>query len=397
MSAALAALPGYLRADYPDVDMRRLPYADGTFDLVVHSDTLEHVEHPVLALEECRRVLTANGRLCFTAPIIHGRLTRSRAGLEPSYHGNPAQGRDDFLVRTEFGADAWTYVFRAGFTDLALSQVDFPSAIAISAWTTPDPVTMNDTSPRASIGTTSQPTPEATDTRPAYDQDGLRSVHNHEFMEEPIFRTAYARGVKAAGVDYRWHWRVHTGLWAATTAAKLPGDFVEFGVNKGFLSSAIMQMLDWNRTGRRFYLLDTFSGIDERYINDDDRSVGVIERNRRDIDSGFYTFDLDAVRSNFAEWPNARIIPGPVPDTLSQIDSEHFAFAHIDMNCAPPEVAAAKFLWPRLTPGGIILLDDYAFSGYRSQKLAMDEFARSKNVAVLSLPTGQGMIVKPPG
>src|SRR5208282_3830755 len=42
--------------------------------LVIHSDTLEHVERPVRALEECRRVLAPGGRVCFTVPIIVGRL-----------------------------------------------------------------------------------------------------------------------------------------------------------------------------------------------------------------------------------------------------------------------------------------------------------------------------------
>ena len=56
--------------------------------------------------------------------------------------------------------------------------------------------------------------------------------------------TAYARGVIAVGSDYQWHWRVHVGLWAAFSASKLDGDFVECGVNRGFLSSAIMEDLD---------------------------------------------------------------------------------------------------------------------------------------------------------
>src|SRR4029079_9184251 len=70
-----------------------------------------------------------------------------------------------------------------------------------------------------------------------YDQDGLRTIHNHDFMRQPNFVRAYDRGIKAAGSDYNWHWRVHVGLWAAFLASKLPGDFVECGVNRGFLSS----------------------------------------------------------------------------------------------------------------------------------------------------------------
>lgn len=401
VSTELASLENYCRVDYPEYDMRRLPFSDRSFDIVLHSDTLEHIEHPLLALEECRRVLTPSGRLCFTVPIIVGRLSRDRAGLAPSYHGAPSTDADDFRVHTEFGADTWTIVHEAGFPHVTLSQVRYPCAIAMTAWAaapTHAPVAQEPPSVTV-MGPKLAPAPA---TPPAqvdpmiYDQDGLRSVHNHEFMSDPVFQSAYARGVKAAGSDYNWHWRVHTGLWAATTASKVRGDFVEFGVNRGFLSSAIMRLLDWNMTGRTFYLLDTFAGIDERYVTQDDIAVGVIERNRHDIDSGFYTFDLDAVRANFAEWPGARIIPGPVPETLDQLDSDKFAFAHIDMNCAAPEVAAIEFLWPRLSEGGVVLLDDYAYIGYRSQKIAMDDFARGVGVVVLSLPTGQGLIIKPP-
>ena len=81
----------------------------------------------------------------------------------------------------------------------------------------------------------------------AYAQDGLISVHSHAFMQDAAFTQAYARGVRAVGGtdSYQWHWRIHIGLWAAKVASRLQGDFVECGVNKGFLSSAIMDYLDW--------------------------------------------------------------------------------------------------------------------------------------------------------
>ena len=111
-----------------------------------------------------------------------------------------------------------------------------------------------------------------------YDQDFLRSQHNHEFLNNPAFQAAYARGVKAAGMDYQWHWRVYTGLWAAHCASKLQGDFVECGVAKGFMSSAVMTYLNWDSTGRMFYLLDTFSGVDARYVTAVELEQGVLEK-----------------------------------------------------------------------------------------------------------------------
>ena len=93
-----------------------------------------------------------------------------------------------------------------------------------------------------------------------YDQDGLRSVQNHEFMGDPSFRKAYERGVRATEQDYQWLWRVHVGLWVAKCAGRVAGDFVECRVNRGFLSSGVMDYLDWGSLGKHVYLLDTFKG-----------------------------------------------------------------------------------------------------------------------------------------
>jgi hypothetical protein len=112
----------------------------------------------------------------------------------------------------------------------------------------------------------------------AYDQDGLRSIHNHEFVDDPAFNAAYGRGVEAAG-DYAFHWRVHVALWAAATGAQVPGSFVECGVNRGFLSSAIMRHLDWNSRRETFYLFDTFAGLDERFVSDEEKQSGALAKN----------------------------------------------------------------------------------------------------------------------
>jgi hypothetical protein len=228
----------------------------------------------------------------------------------------------------------------------------------------------------------------------AYVGDGLVSMHNHEFMADPAFAAAYARGVKAAGRDYGWPWRVHIGLWAAAVASRLPGDFVECGVNAGFMASAIMQRLDWNRLGKTFWLLDTFKGLDETQVSDAERAGGILEKNAKLIESGFYVTDPAAVRANFAEWTRVEVVEGSIPQTLARVRADEIAFLHVDLNCAPPEVAAVERLWPRLVPGAMVLLDDYAYWGYREQKVAMDALAARLGMAIASLPTGQGLAVK---
>ena len=134
LSESLAVLTNYLRVDYPQCDLQSLPYSENSFDIVMHSDTLEHIEQPILALEECRRVLSKGGRLCLTVPVVVGRMTRSRAGLPKSNHGAATTTGDDLIVHTEFGVDAWTYLARAGFSRIMLNCVRYPTAMAMTAW-----------------------------------------------------------------------------------------------------------------------------------------------------------------------------------------------------------------------------------------------------------------------
>jgi Macrocin-O-methyltransferase (TylF) len=232
-----------------------------------------------------------------------------------------------------------------------------------------------------------------TRSRDCYAHDSLFTANNDHFLEDPRFRSAYARGLKAAGgVDSRIEWRVHVALWAAGIAVRLPGDFVECGVNAGMVSSAIMHRLDWRKTGKRFYLIDTFSGpVLAQYGKDEQARVQVAQNA---IDRGAYVTDLERIRANFAEWPNVEIAPGVVPDVLPELGIGQVAFLHIDMNCAYPERAALEYFWDRLSPGAVVLFDDYAYFGNDSLTREIDSAAEALGTEVLSLPTGQGLIVK---
>jgi 2-polyprenyl-3-methyl-5-hydroxy-6-metoxy-1,4-benzoquinol methylase len=72
LTPCLRKAPGHLLVNYPDTDMHAMPFDANSFDLVLHSDTLEHVENPVHALAECRRVLRPGGILALTVPTIVG-------------------------------------------------------------------------------------------------------------------------------------------------------------------------------------------------------------------------------------------------------------------------------------------------------------------------------------
>ena len=232
-------------------------------------------------------------------------------------------------------------------------------------------------------------------TRNYYAHDGLYVKHSDHFRRDLAFQAAYARGMQASnGVDPQFEWRVHVALWAATNAIRVPGDFVECGVNAGFISSAIMHRLDWRTIDRRFYLIDTFNGPVLTQYSTDEIARGRCKLAVEALAAGAYVTDIERIRANFSEWPNAIVVEGEVPGVLSGLGIDRVAFLHIDMNCAYPEQAALELFWDRLSPGAIVLLDDYAYFGHDCQREAIDLAARRLGAEVLSMPTGQGLIVR---
>jgi Macrocin-O-methyltransferase (TylF) len=231
--------------------------------------------------------------------------------------------------------------------------------------------------------------------RGRYDEDGLQTVHTGRFSADSAFAAAYARGVRASnGVDPGFRWRVHVALWAARTSLRVGGDFVECGVNTGFISSAIMHNLRWESLERKFYLIDTFAGPVLTQYSEMEVETQRLAIAKQALDAGAYITDMERVRANFAEWSNAVIVRGSVPEILGSLRLGAIAFLHIDMNCAFPESAALEFFWNHMSPGAMILLDDYAYFGHDCQRAAIDQFASGVGTDILALPTGQGLIVR---
>lgn len=111
-------------SSYPEIkteDLQRLSYADGTFDIVLTSDTLEHIPDHKKAISEIYRILKTGGMHIFSVPLIFSRQTTSRANIKnglivnvqpPSFHGS---GEEDNLVINEFGIDFLSTLEEAGF------------------------------------------------------------------------------------------------------------------------------------------------------------------------------------------------------------------------------------------------------------------------------------------
>ncbi len=237
---------------------------------------------------------------------------------------------------------------------------------------------------------------------PTYNADSLVTYHKTPaFLEDSRFQAAYRRGMdsghhiarpRGSSEDLHIEWRVHVAIWAASMAAALPGDFVECGVNTGMMSLAICDYLEFNSTGKHFWLFDTYSGIPVEQISERERELGMLAENEANFSECY-----ELARSNFAPFERAHVVRGRIPEVLGTVAIDTVAYLSIDLNIAAPEVAAFEHFWERLAPGAPVLLDDYGWSHHAAQREAMDALAAARGVPVLLLPTGQGMIIKPAG
>jgi len=185
-------------------------------------------------------------------------------------------------------------------------------------------------------------------------------------------------------------WRTHVAIWAAQNALRIEGDFVECGVHTGILSLSICEFLKFGELkDRKFWLFDTWEGIPTSQLTETEKEIA--ER----YNSTIYKDDIySPVEKKFSKFPNVRMVKGILPDSFSKAQIDKIAYLSVDLNNAAPEKAAIEYLWPKLSKGALVVIDDYGWNEHQAQREMWDEFATSQNRFILTLPTGQGLLMK---
>jgi len=161
----------------------------------------------------------------------------------------------------------------------------------------------------------------------------------------------------------------------------VPGDMVELGVYKG--NSAGILAAFARRHGRRVFLFDTFQGFDERDL--------------RGVDSEHFVQFRDTSLASvqaLVGTENVTYAQGFFPESASKISMpERIAVAHIDCDLYEPMKAGLEKFYPRLSPGGIMLLHDYSSGHWPGATRAVDEFFRDLPEKVILLPDKSGTAI----
>lgn len=175
------------------------------------------------------------------------------------------------------------------------------------------------------------------------------------------------------------------------SANGIAGDVVECGVWRGGSTLAVAHMLHAaGDTERTLWMYDTFEGMSAPTVHDRDPSGAsardLLQNERKSADSVLWCCaSLDDVKQNMqtASYPSSRIrfVQGKVEETLSVTVPDKIALLRLDTDWYESTKAEMEVLFPRLVPGGVLIIDDYGH--WQGARKAIDEYLATHNVPML--------------
>jgi predicted O-methyltransferase YrrM len=169
-----------------------------------------------------------------------------------------------------------------------------------------------------------------------------------------------------------------------------PGDVVECGVWRGGSAMACaLTLRQLGSTERLLHLYDTFAGMSEPGARDVDfrgRDARATWEETRDGDgSDWCRAGVEDVRRNLEStgYPaeSVRLVVGKVEDTLPAQAPERIALLRLDTDWYESTYHELVHLFPRLSPGGVLIVDDYGY--WRGAREATDQYFREAGVRML--------------
>jgi O-methyltransferase len=201
----------------------------------------------------------------------------------------------------------------------------------------------------------------------------------------PDFETEFVRFYEACKPYTRTSPERMYAMYQATqyiTRAKIPGAIVECGVWRGgstMLSAMALGAI--KDTSREIWLYDTYEGMSAPTEHDKDwRGISADELMRKGEDnkemSVWCYSSLDEVRTNMARtgYPaeRTRFIKGKVEDSIPNEAPETIALLRLDTDFYESTYHELQHLFPRLSPGGVLIVDDYGH--WAGARKATDQF-----------------------
>lgn len=171
----------------------------------------------------------------------------------------------------------------------------------------------------------------------------------------------------------------------------IPGAIVECGVWKGgSMMAAARTLIEAGDRTRNLYLFDTFEGMteptDRDVAIDGEPAARLMKRSdREDAESVWCLAPLDGVKSAVLStgYDASRVsfVQGRVEETIPDRAPEQIAVLRLDTDWYESTKHELIHLFPRLVPGGVLIIDDYGH--WTGARLAVDEYFKEHKIPIL--------------
>jgi O-methyltransferase len=163
---------------------------------------------------------------------------------------------------------------------------------------------------------------------------------------------------------------------------EIQGSMAEVGVYKGETAKLIHHLAPH----RKFILFDSFEGLPHQVIRED--CDGTVRPQTVKFDDA----TPEEVATFIAGNDNLEIRKGIFPETAQGLESEVFALVHLDADLYQSTLDGLQFFYPRLSPGGSLVVHDYNHN-WEGVKKAVDEFSHTVTEAFVEIPDMYGSVI----
>jgi len=158
----------------------------------------------------------------------------------------------------------------------------------------------------------------------------------------------------------------------------VPGDLIETGVWRGGTTIFMRAMLKAHGADRLVWAADSFAGLP-------DPDLTTYPLDREFEGHGKLDIGIDEVRGWFERYglldDGVRFLEGWFKDTLPTLSDRSFALVRLDGDMYGSTIEALTALYPRLSPGGFLIVDDYG--AYEACRQAVTDYREQHGITEL--------------
>ena len=212
---------------------------------------------------------------------------------------------------------------------------------------------------------------------------GFRMRYPATWMADEEFN-AYLRLVGEAApvksIGASRHWMLYQLL---RLTENVPGDTAECGVYRGAASYLIAAFAARSRGAKSHHLFDSFEGLSAP-----DGGDGPLWQ------QGDFSVPADSAMNLLSRFSNVQLHQGWIPERFPEVADRSFSFVHVDVDLSEPTRASIEFFYPRLSPGAVLVCDDFGMPTCPGATKAIEDFLRDKPEKMIFLSDGGGFFIK---